>query len=530
LTLSSTKSNVICDECKNWVAKARDIVQNNDVDIVRNLEAICHYIPIRQWENSCVKIAEEDAASVIKMIESKMDPDAVCSNIFLCNNDELISPLDIPKKSPPKCSQCNAVAKLLEDNWTNSNQDFVLERMLGVCGELSSYSDSCTTIVMTYFDDIYSFMRKNMKAKEVCSYSCSTQKKSGIVDIVPAFDDTSITCELCQQLFVHLSEVLLINTSEIEFRNMLLGFCHEMGNFNSQCVSIVDEYHETIYEFLKDNLNANKTCVAAGICKVEKSNFAMPRQPLLLNEMYPLPKTVVEMKLDPSLNLKKNGTLCATCESFIHLIHEVLEKQTFDDEILNETKKLCSRLPENIRPECLSMVDLYGDAVIALWSQSMNPNEICPMLKLCPPILSLDYLQKTSITEKPTCPFCLMAMQDIKDYISSNNTKENIESALSRLCTHLSNKLLSQCTEFVKTYSSEVVDMLIADFTPQEACTFIKLCTEDKDHDHPIVKIQDEEVIGNPQCQLCKEVVKIVEQRVINKKSKVSFKYSLKVS
>lgn len=79
--------------------------------------------------------------------------------------------------------------------------------------------------------------------------------------------------------------------------------------------------------------------------------------------------------------------------------------------------------------------------------------------------------------------------------------------------------------------------MVLADFTPQEACTFIKLCTDNKPTYNRVQIVKDSvedfdqedeneitgKEIGNPQCELCKEIVKIVESRVINKKSKVSY-------
>lgn len=520
--------------CKVWVAKARTALENNDIEIVRNLESICAFIPVKSLVDRCVDFAANDFASVIKMVESKMDPDVVCTKIFLCGNHQIDEKLSIEdaskdvKKSPMQCGQCHAVGKLLEDNLANRDDDFVLERLLGICGEMSSYSDSCSTIVMTYFDDIYAFLHRRIDSKLICAPTCKNSKRAGIVDIQPALDDPSIACTLCQEMFVHLSEVFLINTSEIEFKNVLMGFCHEMGNFNQECVVIVNNYGDGIYKFLQNTLNANKTCTAIGICKSVDGSFKMPNKPLLLDgELFPLPKSVIEVKVD-SLALEKNGTFCATCQSFVHLIHEVLEKQSFDDELIDAIKSACKKLPAKAQPECIAMVDLYGDAVIALWAQNMNPNLICPTLRLCPPVLTLEHVSKTAKGEKPTCVFCLMAMQDIIDYIGSNQTKSNVESALNRLCDHLSTNLIGQCQEFVHSYSAEVVDMVLSNFTPEEACVFIKICTNDKGHEE-IVRIEDDApaaapagLVSNPQCELCKEVIKIVEQRVINKKSKVS--------
>lgn len=46
------------------------------------------------------------------------------------------------------------------------------------------------------------------------------------------------------------------------------------------------------------------------------------------------------------------------------------------------------------------------------------------------------------------------------------------------LCDHLSGQVKEECVDFVNTYTSELVEMLIADLTPQEVCVFLKLCDD----------------------------------------------------
>lgn len=49
---------------------------------------------------------------------------------------------------------------------------------------------------------------------------------------------------------------------------------------------------------------------------------------------------------------------------------------------------------------------------------------------------------------------------------------------MNSLCSHLSGQVKEECDDFVNTYSDELVDMLIADFTPQEVCVYLKLCDD----------------------------------------------------
>lgn len=40
-------------------------------------------------------------------------------------------------------------------------------------------------------------------------------------------------------------------------------------------------------------------------------------------------------------------------------------------------------MPSSVSKQCNDFVDQYGDAVIQLLIETLKPNEICPMLKLC---------------------------------------------------------------------------------------------------------------------------------------------------
>lgn len=60
--------------------------------------------------------------------------------------------------------------------------------------------------------------------------------------------------------------------------------------------------------------------------------------------------------------------------------------------------------------------------------------------------------------------------------------QKNIENVLSHLCSHLPQKLQTECVDFVQTYSSELIDMLITDFKPQEICVALKLCPKSNNY------------------------------------------------
>lgn len=55
----------------------------------------------------------------------------------------------------------------------------------------------------------------------------------------------------------------------------------------------------------------------------------------------------------------------------------------FQDNIERIVRNICNIMPSSVKKQCNDFVDQYGDAVIQLLIETLKPNEICPMLKLC---------------------------------------------------------------------------------------------------------------------------------------------------
>ncbi|CRL07645.1 CLUMA_CG020609, isoform A [Clunio marinus] len=549
-------SNLICDDCKEWVDKARSFIkkQENSGEIISSLKWTCDLIPVASIASSCGNVVDENFPEIFKMLESAMDPDAICSKLFFCNNAEyseaLIEPKTISKETkkllPLTCGQCNHVGSLMEKKFNEATRDEIVEGILKICGQFSSYSDACSSIVLKNFNEIYSVMRDNIKSKNLCDFAdaCNRQQNEGIVDIIPSNleSNPTIPCQLCEQMVLHLREVFITNTTEIEFKNILEGFCSQMGKFTDECISIVNQNYHLIYTFVVEKLDANKTCSLAGICKSTDIVWHAPSKPLVPIDIY---SSVPNNFKDSSLNLNENGALCSTCNILINYLKQILDNKTTEDNIVHIMENACKELPHKTQKECSNLINLYGDAIVSFLDQNLDAEYICHEIKVCSKANDLRFEYETSLEEKPTCPFCLLALQEVRDVIASNKTKENIESVVEKLCAHLSDKLVNECTEFVKKYSAEVVEMLLADFTPQEACTFIKLCNDTKveykkavigseidviDEDFVAIPAVETKTLSNPQCELCKEIVKIVEERVMNKKSKDEIRRELEQS
>lgn len=319
-----------------------------------------------------------------------------------------------------------------------------------------------------------------------------------------------VPCEWCKQMMVHLREMILANTTEAEFKQVALGICGELGPMKDECVNVVDNYSDAIFNALSLSLNPELVCGMIKICPSNKNQGTY--MPLLLLEPQEITFKLKRVQKEPVFTkqeidafqlpfdtlmgpqnagqLVENGQLCTMCEMLLHFVQESLAQPATEQQIKESVEGICKRLPKSVQSECESFVMSYGDAVIAMLIQELDPGEICPMMHMCSqrvkadveifetkPIMNVEIQSK----DTPTCPLCLFAMTEAKKRIESDKSIENIKHTLETLCNHLPQKLHVECTDFVDSYAKTLVNLLVNDLSPQQICVQLKLCTEARD-------------------------------------------------
>lgn len=362
-------------------------------------------------------------------------------------------------------------------------------------------------------------MSKNLEADKICHMTgvCSAkfhqhkpaqvddveiETKSNVGFVKPSDD---LPCELCEQLVKHLRDILVANTTESEFKQVLEGLCNQTRTFSSECTSLVDQYYSVIYESLVNNLDANGACFMIGVCpKGNRIAMVVPHMPLLPAGMKIQPKKKLGadekfysndmikkmvlpidqlMGAKSSFELVEGGKFCTICQYFLHFLQEEISNAKTEDEIKQVVGKTCDKFPSSVRPNCHAFIDLYGDAIIALLVQEIDPRDVCPALKLCSKInddvevfapnpIDVDINEGSS----PECPLCVLVVKEAQQFIESSKSKESAKRALKQVCSSLPPKLQLQCTDFVDTYYDELLEKLVGNFRPMDICEDIKLC------------------------------------------------------
>lgn len=216
----------ICKICLDMVGQARDQLESNETqeDLKAVFEGSCNLIPVKLIRKECDKLADDFIPELVEALASQMNPQAVCTVAGLCNNaaiDKMLEDMNEEDLKPVptstkklSCEQCNSVGSLMSQKFHGKSRDDVLDKLLGVCGTLSSFSDACANVVLVYFNEIYNELEKSFNGGALCHMAgvCADNyhQHAEMVEIRPRSDvgfvavGDDIPCELCEQLVRHL--------------------------------------------------------------------------------------------------------------------------------------------------------------------------------------------------------------------------------------------------------------------------------------------------------------------------------------
>ncbi|XP_014225050.1 uncharacterized protein LOC106651173 [Trichogramma pretiosum] len=583
----------VCTICKDMVQQARDQLESNQTqeDLKAVFEGSCALIYIQPIVKECDKLVDQFIPELVETLASQMNPSVVCSVAGLCNsahidkllesykkesplkpNDVLI-PIGHDEYTPDECTKCYTIAHHMEHKFGQSSRDEVLDRLLNICGQFSSFSDACSSIILTHFETIFSHLQKNLNANNVCHLSgqCSGKfhihgddiEKTPDVEIRPLSSvgnvdiGDDLPCKLCEQLVVHLRDLLVANTTEAEFEKVLEGLCGQTKSFSSECKAIVDEYYPVIYSYLTKSLNGNLICQMGGICPAPaKSN--QPLWPLLpennariASRIFKDTQSNIETRETEELQLPLermsvplsfsviDDTYCPSCEFVMNFIKQNVRNLQDAEEVRVVLKEIKTNLPAIKSGSEDNFLTKYEEAIAELIREKKSLSEICSLVAVCPSSQMIEtwkqipekLTEKSQVKDKPSCPLCLFAVTKLYDMIKDEKTEESIEAALDKVCHELPKSLSNQCVDLVKIYSKELIQLLLSDMSPQEVCTSLKLCDPPNVVIKPklpfgerVIAVPKNDLEGKQMCALCEYVLHYIQEAVTDPKAEDDIK------
>ena len=296
--------------------------------------------------------------------------------------------------------------------------------LLQVCGRLGSFSDSCSSLVLKYRNDIYNHVQTQMNSQEFCALVglCEmtglpprdnnnnrvhiSQESTAVRVWTPPSQNDDLPCDFCKQMVTHLKEWLLANTTRGEFRDLVTGICKNLKKYRKECLNLAQEYGKPLYQLLVDETDPDRLCGTIGICPNYQGKFRLFSKqlegpiwtilPTHNDDEEPEELFAPMLSLRPAERLtgdddlvvavsgneiQKNSKVegkiqCQFCEYALHALQEYIENPKTEANIRDAVDKLCTRLPKEMSDQCIQFVNSYGDSVVNMLAQEVDPSVV----------------------------------------------------------------------------------------------------------------------------------------------------------
>lgn len=474
----------VCQICKDMVKQARDQLQSNETqqELLDVFEGSCKLIPIKVVNKECITVVDQFIPELTEMLVSAMNPTAVCSVAGLCNSahiDKLIAsnPGTNPELKLDTCVNCTVAFTQVERFLHQNSKLDVMNRLLQVCGEFSSFSDSCATLVVKYFDDLYKYLLdiqpwNACHLSGMCAYKYHFHPQPEDADLTEKAElilkqqSDDLPCDLCKQLVTHFKDVLVANTTEDEFLQILHGMCKQTGKFEKECTELVNENFKLIYDFLTQELDPQKICSEVNLCP-RKNLVSDINLNLIQDRFTPIINTQVEVFSQSSVSMS-SATECRFCKYIIQLLQHEIENPKVETDVKKALERVCKLVSSSDVAKCDNFVKTYSQLVIDLLAKETDPGIVCATIDLCP---------DTNLVNKfEFCPICQNALHFVQTELEDPKTEQQIEDTLKKACNIVPQAELRPCNEFVSQYSALVISVLAEEIDPSLVCPALKLC------------------------------------------------------
>lgn len=526
-------SDSICDICKEMVQEARDQLISNETqeELQQVFEGSCNLMPIKLVRMQCIKLVDDFIPELTEMLSSQMNPTMVCSVAGLCNNEwadklqfeyQTVQELEtVFVDNSEECSYCNKHKDTISNKMLSFSSNDLLNILFNMCGKMNSYSDACSSIVANNIENIHQMIKELFVQKDMCQTTGFCRKSEQVsVEIVPKSNDKKlmrktgedIQCEFCEALVVHLRDILVSNTTESQFKQVLTSLCKLSGSFAEECLSLANEYYDVAYSFLLNELDPKATCTVLTLCdsmkdagvkqhglfsyikyqpassNVKATELTPAKKISELSENESAVEVVKAVELVPAKTTSQssenvsNNPGCILCEFVLREIVSDLQNATIEAEVKQALESVCSKLPSAIEDQCKTLVETYGDAILFLVVQEIDPSTVCTTIKLCSAANEFIVLPVNPFTsQKPqdpnACALCEFVVTELVDRVKDEKTEATIRKELEAICAYLPKSVTKDCTRLVDAYTEEVIEMILADLTPDEVCASLKLCS-----------------------------------------------------
>ena len=410
----------------------------------------------------------------------------------------------------------------------------------------------CDMIVDSYFPSLYTYI-VNTEAKALCSTAGVCPTVCDPKEITKFNDE--LTCEFCEHVLQHIKDLVTANTTAEEFRTALLNFCNHTGSFSTKCTALVDDYYDMLFDYIR-KLDTKGMCTLIGLCNNERcsrmplvklipaieSRKRIPMMKLepaaaISDNLHPLVKLVparvatkkqivesndifpsqlpLEKYVHPLVLFQKD-TECAFCKAISFYLEQDLKSDRSKHGVRKALDNVCERWVKDFPDYCEEFMNKYSEKIALIVAKGVKLDDMCIFSKACVADsgnseLNVKVVKKTKAG--PFCDLCKDALTQVENTLSDPATKEKIENLVDPACNILPQSLRDDCTSFLNSNVDALIDILQQELQPDNICPALRLCDEKS-------RIQVSQRVKDLECDLCKDVVSNLREKMTNPDSK----------
>jgi saposin len=461
--------------------------------------------------------------------------------IFISLNVVLSFPTNAENRQK-YCKSCNAFVSFAVKLSQNNSDSRVENQLIAICNDYSSLPGQQTTIMCTHIVRDIIKMLKNVNTTTFCDEisACDNEylNRNSITKESTVTDNE--TCQFCIQVITNVKDIISGSQTEIEVKGIVEDWCHYLGSFENECVSLLDEYLDQLFQYIRTSLQPNQVCSSLGACPKQANRLPSVPKPEKIAEITDIiniyPAQLPLTQLRPAEQIKASDDVeCLLCKKLVQIIVDELKDNRTEASIEAALDHVCQLVPSSERNQCLSFVNTYTDELIHILTEETDPNMACTLIGLCvPPSLKKDLeieshewnkiepsnminsIDDTSNNNK-LCFECELILHFLQTEMYDYNNEEQIENFIENfLCDKLKVVVLKEtCDSFVKQYGPAIMQLIAQKyFDPTTVCkTELRLCPNnsyalenEEQFDNDIVLTRASE-----KCDLCVSLVQQID-------------------
>ncbi|XP_026165015.1 prosaposin isoform X1 [Mastacembelus armatus] len=444
---------VPCDLCKEVLMVVGQILKDNatEAEILGYLEKACQLIPDQGMTAECKEMVDDYYPIVIGILTGELeDPGVVCAAIGLCQSEQA------------------ALAKVRAQEQLMSNEIPQVD-----------LSQQMTPFLLNVPELLYPE---------------ETPKEEAPKQEVPKEEGDAV-CQDCIKFITDAQAEAKANSSFID--SLIQNFekqCELLPpGISDMCKQYVGQYGTVfILQLMSMEQQPKEICDEAGFCTAAMKK-SVPMLKLQAAKTAPAAKTVPALKLFPATKVKsandksakpmvrvQDSPQCAICEFVMKQLESMLEDQKTEEEVIQAVEKVCTLLPSSLNAQCKDLIETYGQAIIELLVQEVDPKTVCTMLALCNDASRayVSALDQTRFKVGGYCEVCKMAVSYIDSILEKNATEAEIEEAVKKVCSFLPDAFQTQCDQMIAQYEPMLVQLLLQMLDPDFVCMKLGACPE----------------------------------------------------